>query len=149
MSRNFYKGVPVSLEERFTWVEGIIAVGGYATYLILLFGRAGGDLAATAYVDLMLWTIGGAIAAGILGGIAVSIATRSQAKDARDREIYRRGEAVGMSFVVIGALGALVMSWLAIDHFWIANALYLCFVLSGILAFAAKSTMYRRGLPTW
>jgi hypothetical protein len=149
MSRNFYKGDTVSLEERFTWVEGIIAVGGYSIYLILLLGRAGGDLAATPYVDLMLWTIGGAIVAGILGGILVSIITRSHAKDARDRQIYRRGEAVGMSFVVIGALGAMVLSWLEVDHFWIANALYLCFVLSGILGFIAKSVMYRRGLPTW
>ncbi len=139
----------MSLEERFTWVEGIIAVGGYLVYLALLFGRSEGDLAATPYVDLMLWTIGGAIVAGILGGIAVSIVTRVQAKDARDREIYKRGESVGLSFVVVGALGALVLSWLEVDHFWIANALYLSFVLSGILGFVAKSTMYRRGLPTW
>jgi MFS family permease len=149
MSRNFYKGATVSLEERLTWVQGVIAVGGFAVYLVLLFGRSSGDLAATPYVDLMLWTIGGAIIAGILGAIVVSILTRSQAKDARDREIYRRGEAVGSAFVVIGALSALILSWLEIDHFWIANAVYLCFVLSGILGFIAKSVMYRRGLPTW
>lgn len=139
----------MSLEERFTWVEGIIAVGGYLVYLALLFGRAGDDLAATPYVDLMLWTIGGAIAAGILGGIVVGAITRNQAKDARDREIYRRGEATGYAFVVVGALGALVLAWLEADHFWIANVVYLGFVLSGVLAFVAKSVMYRRGLPTW
>lgn len=139
----------MSLEERLTWVQGVIAVGGYAVYLVLLFGRSSGDLAATPYADLMLWTIGGAIVAGILGAIVVSILTRSQAKDARDREIYRRGEAVGSAFVVVGALSALVLSWFEADHFWIANAIYLCFVLSGILGFIAKSTMYRRGLPTW
>ena len=139
----------MSREERFTWVEGIIAVGGYLVYLFLLLGRAGGDLAATPYVDLMLWTIGGAIAAGILGGIVVGATTRNQAKDARDREIYRRGEAIGYSFVVVAAIGALVLAFVEADHFWIANVVYLGFVLSGVLAFIAKSTMYRRGLPTW
>ena len=139
----------MSLEERFTWVEGIIAVGGYLVYLVLLAGRATGDLAATPYVDLMLWTIGGAIVAGILGAIIVGAATRSQAKDARDREIYRRGEQVGVSLLVVGALGALILAWFEADHFWIANVIYLAFVLSGILAFIAKSVMYRRGLPTW
>jgi len=139
----------VSLEERFTWVEGIIAVGGYLVYLALLLGRAGDDLAATPYVDLMLWTIGGAIVAGILGAIVVGATTRNQAKDSRDREIYRRGEATGYALVVAGALGALVLAWLEADHFWIANVVYLGFVLSGILAFVAKSVMYRRGLPTW
>ena len=139
----------MSLEERFTWVEGIIAIGGYAVYLVLLFQRASGELAATPYVDLMLWTIGGAIVAGILGGIVVGAITRNQAKDARDREIYRRGEQVGFAFAVVGALGALVLSWVEADHFWIANVVYLGFVLSGILAFVAKSVMYRRGLPTW
>ena len=139
----------MSLEERFTWVQGIIAIGGYVVYLVLLLGRAGGDLAATPYVDLMLWTIGGAIVAGILGGIVVGATTRHHGKDARDREIYRRGEQVGMSLVVVGALGALVLAWVQADHFWIANALYLAFVLSGILGFVAKSVMYRRGLPQW
>ena len=139
----------MSLEERFTWVQGIIAIGGYVVYLAVLFGRAGDNLAATPYVDLMLWTIGGAIVAGIIGGAIVGATMRNHAKDSRDREIYRRGEAVGASFVVVGALSALVLSWLEVDHFWIANAVYLCFVLSGILGFIAKSTMYRRGLPTW
>ena len=139
----------MSLEERFTWVEGIVAVGGYVVYLVLLLQRAGGTLAPAPYVDLMLWTIGGAIVAGILGGIVVGATSRNQVKDARDREIYRRGEFVGLSFVVIGAVGAIVLSWLEVDHFWIANALYLAFVLSAIVGFVAKSVMYRRGLPTW
>jgi len=139
----------VSLEERFTWVQGIIAVGGYLVYLVLLLGRAGDDLAATPYVDLMIWTIGGAIAAGILGGIVAGATTRNHAKDARDREIYRRGEATGYAFVTVAAIAAMVLAWVEADHFWIANVIYLGFVLSGILSFVAKSVMYRRGLPTW
>ena len=139
----------MSLEERFTWVEGVIAVGGYIVYLVVLLGRSTGDLAATPYVDLMLWTIGGAIVAGILGAIAVSVTTRTHNKDARDREIYKRGESVGMSLVVIGGIGAMILAWVEADHFWIANAIYLAFVLSGILSFVAKNVMYRRGLPTW
>ena len=139
----------MSLEERFTWVQGVISIGGYAVYLVLLLQRSTGELAATPYVDLMLWTIGGAIVAGILGSILASVTTRNHAKDARDREIYKRGESVGYAFVTVGAVGAMVLAWMQVDHFWIANAIYLGFVLSGILAFVAKITMYRRGLPTW
>ena len=48
----------------------------------------------------------------------------------RDKEIDRLGERVGSSFVVIGGLGALVLAMLDVDCFWIANAMYLAFVLS-------------------
>lgn len=139
----------MSLEERLTWVTGLIAIGGYLVYIPLLLGRSTGDLAATPYVDLMLWCIGGSVVAGIVGGILVSATMRNHAKDARDREIYKRGESVGYAFVTVGAVGAMVLAWLQVDHFWIANAIYICFVLSGILAFIAKIVMYRRGLPTW
>jgi hypothetical protein len=35
------------------------------------------------------------------------------------------------------------------DWFWIANLIYLCFVLSGILSWIVKAVAYRRGLPEW
>jgi hypothetical protein len=34
-------------------------------------------------------------------------------------------------------------------YFWIANVVYLCFVLSSVLASTAKIIAYRRGLPRW
>ena len=35
------------------------------------------------------------------------------------------------------------------DHFWIANVIYLAFVLSAILGSIAKIVAYRRGFQPW
>ena len=59
------------------------------------------------------------------------------------------GEYIGQSFLVAGALAAMVMAMVELPHFWIANALYLAFVLSGILATVTKLVFYRRGMPAW
>ena len=68
-------------------------------------------------------------------------------KDQRDREIYRFGEYIGQSFVVIGGVAALLMAMAEWDHFWIANVIYLAFVLSAILGSVAKIVAYRPGVP--
>ena len=141
----------MSYEEKAAWVQGIVAVLGYGVYLAIILSRVGGGaLVDVPYVDAMLWTIGAAIVAGILGGIVVAIGSRGRTqKDQRDRQIYRRGEYAGQSFVVIGALGALILAMIEADWFWIANLVYLCFVLSAILGWIFKSVAYRRGLPEW
>jgi hypothetical protein len=60
----------------------------------------------------MLWTIGGAIVGSVLLNIIGSVFVREGAgkKDQRDREIYRFGESVGQSFLVIGSVAALLIS---------------------------------------
>ena len=50
---------------------------------------------------------------------------------------------------MLGALGALVLAMIEGDGFWIANTVYLCFVLSAILSSITKLVAYRRGVPTW
>ena len=141
----------MSYEEKAAWVQGIVAVLGYGVYLAIILSRVGGGaLVDVPYVDAMLWTIGAGIVAGIIGGIFVAIGSRGRTqKDQRDRQIYRRGEYAGQSFVVIGALGALILAMIEADWFWIANLVYLCFVLSAILGWIFKSVAYRRGLPEW
>lgn len=141
----------MSYEEKAAWVQGIVAVLGYGVYVAVILSRAGGGaLVDVPYVDAMLWTIGSAIVAGIIGGILVAIGSRGRTqKDQRDRQIYRRGEYAGQSFVVIGALGALILAMVEADWFWIANVVYLCFVLSAILSWIFKAVAYRRGLPEW
>jgi hypothetical protein len=69
--------------------------------------------------------------------------------DACEREIHRFGEYTGYAFVTIGALGAMALAILEVDHFWIANLVYLCFILSAILGSIAKIVAYRSGLPRW
>ena len=147
----------MSYEEKNTWVFAFIAPLGYIVYLVLLFtGLNGRPLPEAGYVWPMLGTILGAIAVGILGGIVVGIVTgiTSGGKDTgksdqRDKQINRFGDYIGSAFLVMGALGALVLAWFEAPHFWIANVIYLAFVLQAILSSIAKLVAYRRGLHAW
>lgn len=126
----------------------LVAVGGYAAYLIVILGRAGSTpLPEVSYVPPLLWTIGGGIVAAIVLNIAVAIFSPDGVgkTDQRDREIGRFGEYAGNSLVVIGGLAALVMAMAELDHFWIANAIYLVFVVQAVAGTVIKLIAYRRG----
>ena len=140
----------MAYEEKGAWSFLVVTVGGYAAYLLVILGREG-PLAEVSYVPAMLWVIGGAIVASILLRIIFAIASPKDAEkmDQRDREINRFGDYVGQSFVVLGGVGALVLSWVEADHFWIANEIYLTFVLSAILGSVTKIIAYRRGFQQW
>jgi hypothetical protein len=138
----------MSLEERNAWVMLVVAPVGYVVYLSwMLREGAGGALEVVEYRPAMLWTIGGAIVASIVINIVFGMffPFGKTIKDQRDREIYRLGEYTGQSFVVIGGLVGLVLAMLRVDTFWIANAIYLCFVLSALLGSLAKIGLYRFG----
>lgn len=143
----------MSYEEKGTWVYLVIAVVGYTVYLSLVLPQlvSGVPVGDVDYVPVMLWTIGGAIVVTIVLRILVEIVFPSESTkgDVRDKEIDRLGTRVGSSFIVIGALGALVLSMLEADWFWIANVIYLCFVLSALLESITRLVAYRRGVPTW
>jgi hypothetical protein len=137
----------MSYEEKTSWVRGVLALASLAVYAsITLAQSATVPLADTDYVPTMLWTIGGSIVASIVVSIGVGMASRSRTKDQRDKQFYRFGEMVGHGFLVAGALVALVMAMLEWDWFWIANVIYLAFVLSAIVSSIAKIVAYRRGL---
>lgn len=143
----------MSYEEKGVWVFLTVSITGYVVYLSLALPQLLGGTPAEDidYVPAMLWTIGGAIVAGIIGRILVEIVAPSDSTkgDIRDKEIDRLGERVGSSFVVIGGVGALILAMFDVDTFWIANALYLGFVISGVLSGVTKLLAYRRGVPTW
>ncbi|KZE92216.1 hypothetical protein AVP42_02680 [Agromyces sp. NDB4Y10] len=143
----------MSYEEKGTWSFLVVAIAGYAVYLWLVLSQivGGTPVDEVDYAIPMLWTIGGAVVAGIVARIAIEIASPSESTraDVRDRQIDRAGEQVGNSLVVIAGIGALVLAMLQVHWFWIANAIYLGFVLSAVLGSLAKLAMYRRGLPAW
>lgn len=142
----------MSFEEKNTWVYAAVSLLAYGAYLAIILGRAQDvPLAEVPYAGTMLWTIGAAIAASIVGRIVIAVAWPRDAdkKDERDREVYRFGEYVGQWSVVVGAAAALVLAMAEVDYFWIANAIYLSFVLSALLSSAAKLVAYRRGLRSW
>jgi len=141
----------MSYEEKNAWVFGTVAVVAYAAYCVVILARADGmPLADVPYAWPMLVTILAAILANIVLMIILSIVTNDRGqKDERDKEIGRRGDHIGQAFVVIGAVAALIMAMLELDYFWIANVIYLCFVLSAVTSSAAKVVAYRRGFQGW
>lgn len=139
-------------EEKRAWIRLVVAVLGYSAYVALIVSRAGGrPLPDVPYASALLWTVGAAILASIMAetGMAVVNPGASRVKDVRDREIGRLGDHVGQSFVVIGAVAAMLMAVADWDRFWIANTIYLCFVLSAILGGITKVIAYRRSFPQW
>ena len=139
----------MTLEERRSWTYLAVAVVSYGAYLSAVFSKAASaPLVDVDYVPAMLWSIGIAIVFGILLNIAIGIFTPrlEQTKDARDHDIERLGEHVGQAFLVIGGVAALLLAVVEADYFYIANVLYLCFVLSAVVGSVAKVIVYRRGL---
>jgi drug/metabolite transporter (DMT)-like permease len=138
----------MSFEEKNTWIGAVVAIGAYAVYLATILGRAEGvPLSEVAYVAPMLWAIGAAIAASIVGRIAVAIAKPSEADktDVRDKDIYRFGEYVGGIVLGVGMLVPFGLALAEFAHFWIANAIYAVFVLSALCGATVKLVAYRRG----
>jgi hypothetical protein len=134
----------MTAEERRVWILGGVAVLGYVAYLVVV-------AAGVSFKTAMLWSIGAGIVAGIALHIAASAIWREGAgeKDQRDREIDRFGQYVGQSMLVVGGVAALAMALAEWSYSWIANALYLAFVLSAVLGSAAKIVAYRRGFHAW
>jgi uncharacterized membrane protein len=79
--------------------------------------------------------------------IALGVVTprREQTRDVRDRDIAQTGDRVGQAFLVIGGVAALLLALVEAPHFYIANAVYLCFVLSAVLGSVTRVVVYRRG----
>ena len=139
----------MSYEEKGTWVYLVASAGAYAVYLAIILGRLLRSPAAEVpYVSVLLWTAGASIAASILGRVLVETASPSDSRrgDVRDKEIYRFGEYASRWFLVAGAAAALFMAMARWDYFWIANVLYLGFVLWAIAGSVLKIVAYRRGL---
>ncbi|MEV6680463.1 hypothetical protein AB0N09_26930 [Streptomyces erythrochromogenes] len=142
----------MAVEEKRAWIMIVVTVVSYAVYLALILGRSGdGPITEEPYAAALLWTVGAAIVASILLHITVALLSpeEGRTKDQRDREIHRFGDHIGQSFVVIGGVAGLVLAMAEADQFWIANAIYLAFVLSALLGSTAKIFAYRTGFHPW
>jgi hypothetical protein len=142
----------MAFEEKRAWVMAAVTTVAYAAYVAVVLGGAGSaPLTRAPYVAALLWSIGAAIVASIALNVVIAAASPKDAgrKDQRDREINRFGDYIGQSFLVIGGVAALGLAMAKIDQFWIANVIYLGFVLSSLLGSAAKIVSYRRGFGPW
>jgi hypothetical protein len=137
----------MSYEEKGTWVYLVTSAGAYVVYLVIVLGRAlHTPVAQVPYAAVLLWTNGIAITASMVGRGLTARPSDSRRGDVRDREIYRLGEYVSRWFLIAGAGAALVMALARWNYFWIANALYLGFVLWAVAGSVVKLVAYRRGL---
>jgi hypothetical protein len=153
------KEVVMPFEEKFTWVSAVVSTGVAAVYFARVLGQVQTvPVAEIAYQMPLLIAIGALIVLTIIGTIVVAIGSAVSVqitgsgsvdeidrKDERDADINRRGELVGYYASSAGALGVLALAMLRYDPFWIANALYLSFVVGAIVSSVAKLVAYRRG----
>ena len=146
-------------EEKITWVNALVTVVVPIAYFAIVLGRLGETSAADiAYQKPLLIAIGasivmtiiGAILAGIGTGISAELRGRSASddidrKDERDRTISRRGDLIGYYVASAGMVGVLALTMLQYEYFWIANALYLSFVVATLVSSVVKLLAYHRG----
>ena len=139
----------MSYEEKGTWVYLVTSVAAYGVYLAIVLGRVlSTPVAHVAYISVLLWTTGASIAASTVGRVIVETASPSDSPraDVRDKEIARFGEHASRWFVIAGATAALGLAMARVDYFWIANVIYLGFVLWAVAGSVLKILAYRRGL---
>jgi hypothetical protein len=138
----------MSYEEKGQFVYLAATTIAYTAYVVLVLGQAGTTpLTEVDYQPILLWTIGGAIVGSIIGRMAIEMVRPSDSyrEDVRDRDIGRFGEYVAGIVMGIGMIGPFVLALVEAHHFWIANAIYLVFVLQAIVGAVIKLVAYRRG----
>lgn len=138
----------MSFEEKSTWIYAVATVIVPGVYFASILGQIQGmPVTEIAYQESMLRTVGIAIALLIVTHIAIAIAAPREAdkSDQRDKEINRYGEYVGSFVLYGGGLVALGMALAEFGYFWIANTIFLVFVLAGLTTSVVKIVAYRRG----
>jgi len=139
----------MSYEEKGVWVYLVTSAVAYLVYVAIVAGRVASEpVAAVSYVPVLLGTAGASILASVAGRTLVETARPSDSRrsDVRDRDISRASEFASRWFVVAGAAAGLAMAMARWDYFWIANVIYLGFVLWAVAGSALKLAAYRRGL---
>ena len=148
MSNILYTANAMSFEEKLTWILLILGPGIYAAYLATVLPRLDGTpIPDVAYEVPLATAIGVAIGASIAAHIVTAILSPDDAeqRDERDVSIDRRGYHVAFYVLAAGAVFAMSLAMLRKEHFWIANTIYLTFVLMDVTAQTVKVVGYRRG----
>ncbi|HKD99166.1 MAG TPA: hypothetical protein VKB69_16420 [Micromonosporaceae bacterium] len=139
----------MSYEEKRTWAYLVTSLGAYVVYLVIIWQRVlHTPVSEIHYVAVLLWTALASMIASMLLGTMIETARPSESRraDVRDRDIARFGEHVSRWCVVAGAGTAMFMAMARLDYFWIANTIYLGFVLWAVVGSVLRLVAYRRGL---
>lgn len=137
----------MSYEEKGTWAFLVASVAVYLAYVATVLSRAATPITETPYRAALVWSIAAAVVAAVVLRVLIEIARPSEShrSDARDREISHLGVLRSWGFLIASALAALVMALVEASHFWIANVLYLGFVLQAVTGAVVRLVAYRRG----
>jgi len=138
----------VSFEEKGSWLYAVIAVALATIYFAIVLGQV--PTTAVTEIDYqapLLTAVVAAIALAIAGMIVIGIAAPKDAgkSDQRDKEINRLGEYVGGTVLAFGMIVPFGLAMAEAPHFWIANAMYLAFVVGTLSGTLVKLVAYRRG----
>lgn len=139
----------MSFEEKGTWTYTVIAIVAAAIYFATVLAQLPRTAASDVGFQVPLFaTIGGTILLTIAAHIVIGIAAPDDAgkRDQRDKDINRYGEYVGGVVLGLAMVVPLILALIEAEHFWIANTIYLAFVLSTIAGSIVKIVAYRRGL---
>ena len=153
------EGMGMPFDEKYTWVSLVVSAVVPGVYFTMAVGQAGrvpvGQIAyqvpmLVACGAIILVAIAGTILMGIGTGVALELSGEGSSEhigrtDERDREISRRGLLAGSVAASLGAVGVLAITMLGFDHFWIANGLFLSFVMASLVSSVIKLVAYRRG----
>jgi hypothetical protein len=139
-----YMGDGMSYEEKRAWIYAVIAAVVPTIYAVIVFGQlASTPVAEISYVRPLLVAAGAGILANFLADTLMS--RGADRRDERDVGIFRYGTQAGYFVLAAGAAGALLLTLAGVEHFWIANALYLAFILDALVSSIVKIVAYRRG----
>ena len=146
-------------EEKMTWVNGVVTIIVPIVYFAIMLGR----LQSTPAADIswqvpLIVALVASVVLTVIGSIVMSIGTSVSAvargrkpedeidrKDERDKTIGRHGDLVGYYVASAGMVGVLILTMFEVDYLWIANALYLSFVVAMVVSSVVKLVAYHRG----
>jgi drug/metabolite transporter (DMT)-like permease len=137
----------MTYEEKNAWVYAALAVALPAGYFWIVLSQLSATPASDiAYQQPLLIAIGAAIGSSIILSILLGIfSPKNTQRDQRDTDIKRRGEYVGGIVLGVAMVIPFLLALTGTEHFWIANTIYLAFVLSAFCGTAVKLVAYRRG----
>jgi hypothetical protein len=139
----------MSYEEKGVWAYLVASAGAYVVYLALVVPRLLHTPAAhvSYLLPLVFTTIGSVLVSTVVrSALEVARPSDSNKADVRDRDIARFGEYASRWCIIIAAAAGLFLAVRRFDQFWIANVIYLGFVLWAVVGSVIRLVAYRRGL---
>jgi len=144
------EGASMSRDEAYNWIFAVVTLIATITYLAILIPRSiGTPVGDVSFVAPLAWiaAIGMSVGFGVAGILHAAWPKEGRVSDERDKEIELIGQYVGSGMVTIGAMAALVLSCFSADRYWVANSLFIGFLLGGLFTALTRAAAYHGEYP--